>query len=103
MINAAGARILDAEGAKAGIFLWDSPRNRLALKVAVKGDANSFAISAANVTATIRAKTFLDYIRWCGSKNESLPAVWKPKERMFEVSIPTHLIAAKAGSWKGLR
>ncbi len=72
------------------LLLWDKNNRKVALKAAVKGDTNAYAVSigVGSHSATIRAKPFLRHVGWKGLKRTMLPATWHEKDKMFEVFLP---------------
>jgi len=89
-INAAAVRIARESRVKSVVLLWDSTNHRLAIKIAQRGDANSYALSIAlsSHSGSLRAKSFLKHIGWKARKRETIPANWNEKERMFEATLP---------------
>jgi len=89
-INAAATRVFLDAGIKWVLLLWDAPNHRIALKATQKRDKNAHAVSIApaSYSGSLRAKSFLTYIRWKARKREMIPAVWNEKERMFEATLP---------------
>jgi hypothetical protein len=89
-INAAAVRIVREARITSVLLLWDPANHRMALKAAQRGDKNSYAVSvsASSHSGSLRAKAFLSYIGWKGSKREMIPVVWNEKERMFEATLP---------------
>ncbi len=99
-INAAAVRIARESRVKSVVLLWDSTNHRLAIKIAQRGDANSYALSIApsSHSGSLRAKSFLKYIGWKARKREMIPATWNDKERMFEATLPIeHLESERWG------
>jgi hypothetical protein len=99
-INAAAVRIAQESRVKSVVLLWDPTNHRLAVKIAKRGDANSYALSIApsSHSGSLRAKSFLNHIGWKARKRERIPASWNEKERMFEATLPLeHLDSEPSG------
>jgi hypothetical protein len=99
-INAAAVRIARESRVKSVVLLWDSTNHRLAIKIAQRGDANSYALSIApsSHSGSLRAKSFLRHIGWKARKREMIPAAWNERERMFEATLPLeHLESERWG------
>src|SRR5262249_29984781 len=89
-INAAGIRILLAEGIGWVLLLWDETNKRMALKAAPRGDKNAYTVSIRpdKRAGSLRAKSFLSHIGWSATRREIFPAGWDEKEKMLEVALP---------------
>jgi hypothetical protein len=89
-LNAAAVRVLTQAGVKSVLLLWDKGNNRVALKAAVKGDKNAYAVSIVrdSHSGSLRAKSFLGHIGWNAPKRTLLPATWNEREKMFEITLP---------------
>ena len=88
-LNAPAVRLLREANVKFVLLLWDKNNRKVALKAAVKGDTNAYAVSGVGShSATIRAKPFLRHVGWKGLKRTTLPATWHEKDKMFEVFLP---------------
>lgn len=99
-INAAAVRIARESRVKSVVLLWDATNHRLAIKIAQRGDANSYALSIAPTShsGSLRAKSFLNHVGWKGHKREMIPATWNERERMFEAVLPLeHLESERWG------
>ena len=92
-LNAAACRILLELGAKHILLLWDKENLKMALKAVTKPDKNAFSVSITSHTGSARAKTFFDHVGWSARQRETLPAIWNPKERMFEVILQAKHLA----------
>jgi hypothetical protein len=107
IINAAATRIARESRVKSVVLLWDRANRRLAIKIAQRGNPNSYALSmATNNSGSMRATSFLKYIGWQARKRETIPATWNEEERMFEATVPVeHLDVERSseGTLKGIR
>lgn len=95
VFNAAASRIMAGAGVKAVLLLWDKSANKLAFKAASKRDRDAFVVSQASgrFSSSLKAKSFLTHVGWQAKKRESLPATWREKERMLEITLPSEFIA----------
>jgi hypothetical protein len=84
------------------VILWDSARNRIAIKAAPKGDKNSFTatFTSHNNSATFSSKSFLRHIGRSAAKREILATTWNAKEKMFEVTLPLQYLASGSDAGK---
>jgi hypothetical protein len=97
-INSAAVRISRDSRIEAVLLLWDWTHHRLAIKAAHKGDKDSYALSIASHSGSLRAKSFLGYIGWRARKRVSISMGWNDKERMFEAQLPVeHLESERWG------
>jgi hypothetical protein len=95
-INAAAVRILLEAEIKSVLLLWDRVDRKLALKAAGRGDKNAFAVSFSDRhSGIIRAKSFFNHIGWNAGQREMLPATWREKEKMFEITLPFEYVGSE--------
>jgi hypothetical protein len=101
-INSAAGRLLMEAGIKTVVILWDSTKNRMAIKAAPKGEKNSFTVTFTrhNNSATFSAKSFLRHIGWNAPKREMLATTWNAKDKMFEVTLPPQYVASGSDGGK---
>jgi len=93
-LNAAAFRLFKKAGNLLVLLLWDKTNNKLALKVAPRGDKNAYAISATRQSGNLAAKSFLGHIGWRASKRMLLDATWNEREKMLEVTLPPQYLGS---------
>jgi hypothetical protein len=94
--NAAASRLLQKAGAKAVRILWDGTAYGIAFQAVQKGDKNAFSVAfSSGRSATITAKTFLEYIGWASDRRQTTPAKWDEKQKMLEAKLPSRFIGKR--------
>ena len=89
ILNAAASRTLREAGIRQVLLMWDNRGAKVAIKAALKGDKNAFAVSFSkqNDSGSISATAFVRHMNWSGKKRETYPAIWNESERMLEATL----------------
>ena len=80
------------------MLLWTRATHRLAIKAALKGDKNAFAVldCTGDLLGSLRARSFLSHIGWNAQSEKRGDG---REEKMFEVTLPLeHLGQEKGGN-----
>jgi len=103
--NADAGDVLSKSGAKFAHLLWDAIDCKLAIRPLGKGDARAFKLSFRQGFrgGTIRAQSFLKYIRWNATSPVVVAAEWNDRERILEALLPREHVGGSAQTQESRR